>query len=99
MGKFVFWVGVIALIWMAVRLVKVLQRKAELRSSEDKDARDPQNQGKAAKPAGDSPVPMMQCAHCGVYLPGHDAVHQGSRAFCSIEHRDAGPARAADDSR
>jgi uncharacterized protein len=34
---------------------------------------------------------MIRCRHCGLYLPGNEAVRQGDSSYCSIEHRDAGP--------
>jgi uncharacterized protein len=88
MGKFVFWIGVIALIWLGIRLVKILQRKHEVSARQDEPA------GTRAGETGQAPPPavqMMQCAHCGVYLPGHEAVHDRQDVFCSIEHRKAGP--------
>lgn len=32
---------------------------------------------------------MVQCAHCGVFLPASDALIDGQRAFCDRAHRDA----------
>ena len=94
MGKFVFWVGVIALICFGIRLVTVLQRKAE-RQSEDAATREPGPDPAQARVP--SAVPVMQCARCGVYLPDHEAIHAGSLAFCSEEHREAGPLQRPDD--
>jgi uncharacterized protein len=34
---------------------------------------------------------MVRCAHCGVHLPGSDAVRAGGRPYCSTEHASAGP--------
>jgi hypothetical protein len=31
---------------------------------------------------------MMQCALCGVHLPGSDARFAGGRVYCSDAHRD-----------
>jgi len=88
MGKLIFWVGMIALIWLAIRLVKILQRKHEVSARQDESGGTPtRGTGPAPPPA----VQMMQCAHCGVYLPGHEAVHDRQGVFCSIEHRQAGP--------
>jgi len=36
-------------------------------------------------------APFAVCAHCGVHLPMHDAVLDGSTAYCSDAHRLAGP--------
>jgi uncharacterized protein len=91
MGKFVFWVGVFALIWLAVRLVKILQRKHEASAKDDEAG---------PSGAGDSharPVPVMQCAHCGVYVPDDEAVRDRNRVYCSIEHRVAGPSTRRND--
>jgi len=36
-------------------------------------------------------IPMVRCAHCGVYLPAPDAVsYEGEQIYCSLKHRDAG---------
>ena len=93
MGKFVFWIGVIALIWLAIRLIKILQRKHEISARQDEPAQTrASGEGATPPPA----VPMMQCAHCGVYLPGHEVVSDRQGVFCSIEHREAGPSAPPD---
>ena len=30
---------------------------------------------------------MVNCAHCGLYLPQSEAVHEGGRYYCCAEHR------------
>ena len=36
--------------------------------------------------------PMLACAHCGLHLPGSEAlVDPAGHAYCGAEHRDAGP--------
>jgi uncharacterized protein len=37
------------------------------------------------------PQAMVACAHCGLHLPGGDAVRSNGRTFCSEAHRLAGP--------
>ena len=37
------------------------------------------------------PEGMVACAHCGVHLPGSQALQVGGRVFCSVAHGDAGP--------
>ena len=32
---------------------------------------------------------MVQCAHCGMYIPSQEALPRGSRYYCSAAHRDA----------
>jgi uncharacterized protein len=34
-----------------------------------------------------SRLPMLRCAHCGVHLPGQDAIVVRGTAYCSDEHR------------
>jgi uncharacterized protein len=31
---------------------------------------------------------MVQCAHCGTFLPRHEATQDGDRYYCSTGHRD-----------
>jgi hypothetical protein len=38
---------------------------------------------------------MMQCAVCGVHLPGSEARFAGGKVFCSDAHRDQGTDGAA----
>jgi uncharacterized protein len=33
---------------------------------------------------------MVQCAHCGMYIPEAEAIHHQGHDYCSIAHRDAG---------
>jgi hypothetical protein len=35
---------------------------------------------------------MMQCAVCGIHLPGSEARFAGGRVYCSDAHRDQGAA-------
>ncbi len=32
---------------------------------------------------------MLQCAHCGTYVPERDALREGADTFCCAAHRDA----------
>jgi len=29
---------------------------------------------------------MVKCLHCGLYLPEKEAIKQGDKVFCSLEH-------------
>ena len=44
------------------------------------------------RPPAPVAVSMVECAHCGLHLPVADAVAEGSRLYCSDEHRRLGPA-------
>jgi len=56
---------------------------------------------KSTPPAGGKPAApgrrvgpperMLTCAHCGMHLPRGDALIAAGQAYCSAEHRDAGP--------
>jgi uncharacterized protein len=35
------------------------------------------------------PGQMVQCAHCGIYIPEQEALHQGDQFYCSRSHLDA----------
>ena len=42
----------------------------------------------AAKDAPEAaPEQMVNCGHCGLYLPQSEAIREGKRFFCCAEHR------------
>ncbi len=41
----------------------------------------------AARGAGRAPEQMVNCAHCGLYLPQNEAIGGDGRYFCCAEHR------------
>lgn len=53
--------------------------------------------GRGEQESGSRGVPpvesMVQCAVCGLRLPEGEAIAEGGRHFCSVEHRDEHPAR------
>ncbi len=82
MGKLLLWVALVALGWLALKLVAASQRRRQA--------------GRRVPPAGGGGAPgelasemMVQCAHCGEYLPASDALADGDRHFCNRAHRDA----------
>ncbi len=40
-------------------------------------------------PAPPPPQDMIACRHCGVHLPGADAIAGGKGSYCSAAHRQA----------
>jgi uncharacterized protein len=34
-----------------------------------------------------APEQMVNCGHCGLYLPQSEAIRDGNRFFCCAEHR------------
>jgi uncharacterized protein len=90
MGKVLAWVAVALVVWATWRLVTISKRRAERArdaagaapGGEDADP----SRGGARRP--DAPELMMQCARCGVHLPGSEARFAGGRVYCSDAHRD-----------
>jgi len=44
---------------------------------------------RSSRPAGrrgQQSARMVQCAHCGVYIPEHEALASGDRFYCSAAH-------------
>ena len=42
----------------------------------------------AAKDAPEAaPEQMVNCSHCGLYLPQSEAISEGDKFFCCAEHR------------
>lgn len=31
-------------------------------------------------------ITMVKCAHCGIHIPEHEAVHYQNKSWCSLEH-------------
>jgi uncharacterized protein len=98
MGKVLVWVAIALVVWVAWRLVAAGKRR-------DGRAGDAAAGGAAAggdaDPGADGPrrpdAPelMMQCAVCGVHLPGSEARFAGGRVYCSDAHRDQAAAGAS----
>jgi uncharacterized protein len=90
MGKVLAWIAIALLAWAVWRLVVISKRRAE----RARDARGAAGRGDDAGAAGtggrrgDAPELMMQCALCGVHLPGSEARFAGGRVYCSDAHRD-----------
>ena len=34
--------------------------------------------------------PMIACSVCGTYIPKNEALYDGGKGYCSVEHRDKG---------
>ena len=44
---------------------------------------------RSSRPAGrrgQKSAHMVQCAHCGIYIPEHEALVNGDRFYCSATH-------------
>jgi uncharacterized protein len=101
MGKVLVWVVIALVAWAAWRLFVVSQRRTQRARDAAAQATpgaagggdaDPESRG-ARRPG--APELMMQCAVCGVHLPGSEARFAGGRVYCSDAHRDEAGAAAA----
>jgi uncharacterized protein len=100
MGRILVWVAVGLAVWLLWWLWVASRR----RSGTDGAARSPAGTSTTAADASsrdeadDSSVrrlePMLQCAVCGVHVPGSEARFAGGRVYCSDEHRAQGVAAA-----
>lgn len=78
MGKLVFWLGIIVLVWGGARFLSIMQRKNEAAriSREQLDQQREQRR-----------EPVVKCETCGIYIPESEAVKAGNLSYCCPEHR------------
>lgn len=74
MSKILFWVAVILVVLLVMRLLA--RHSAASKSRAQSTPRKGRKRFEA----------MVQCAHCGVHLPSSDAVHSHGNTWCSHEH-------------
>ncbi len=92
MGKFTVWIVLAGVAWLGWTLWRIGRRRAESAESPPpagSDSAGPPAQGTGPAAGESPPEPMLRCAHCGLYLPSHEAVagKRGS-SYCSTAHRD-----------
>ena len=86
MTRLLFWIALIILVVMAVR--------SKLRAAVAARSYDPHAGQGGAAPAGAGYVQprveaserMTSCAHCGLYFPASEAVHEGGQDYCCPAH-------------
>jgi uncharacterized protein len=79
MGKILFWLGVFAAVFLALKAVAVIQRKGTLNG----DKNPPQAPSKP-----ESLASLVACTKCGVHLPRQEAIERRGQYFCTAEHAD-----------
>ena len=72
MSKFLLLILAVVAAWWLIRRLRGKDRAG--------DAPD------AAAP-GPAPEQMVNCSHCGLYLPQNEALVEGDKFFCCAEHR------------
>jgi uncharacterized protein len=78
MGKILFWLGVFAAVFLALKAVAVIQRKGTLNG----DKSPPQT------PPQEHLASLIACAKCGIHLPRQEAIERRGQYFCTAEHAD-----------
>lgn len=83
MGKTLFWIAVFFAVLLVSRFLSHTAANKRFKEEE------------ASKTARQNPLPnseaMVQCAHCGVFLPHSDAVLSANETWCSQAHAQLGP--------
>ena len=82
MGKALFWIVAFLGGLLATRVLAQLAAKKMHNDSLPKQANTPRVSETEA---------MVRCAHCGVHLPGSEAVTKEGVGFCSQAHASLGP--------
>jgi uncharacterized protein len=86
MTRLLFWIAVIILVVMAVRSkLRAMVSTRGYHPQDGQGAGAPAGAGHAAPRVGESER-MSSCAHCGLYFPSSEAVHEGGRDYCSQAH-------------
>lgn len=82
MSRLVFWIGLIVLIFFALR--------SKLRAAaRDQHLHVPPRRPDAAPPPAIED--MTSCAHCGLHFPVSEALRADGRDYCSPAHVPTGP--------
>lgn len=85
MNKLILWLVVAAIVIYIGRQYNRMRAQARTQAPSN-------NAAPAASLPGER---MVQCAHCGIYLPQSEAIKTGGHTWCSPEHASLGPAPSA----
>lgn len=89
MTRLLFWIALIILVVMAIR--SKLRAAVSARSYHPQPGPGPgpaagMGGSARAQPRVEEAERMTSCAHCGLYFPASEAVHEGGREYCSQAH-------------
>lgn len=91
MTRLLFWIALIILVVMAVR--SKLRAAVAARSYHPQPGPGPDTPAGAAahsradsQPRVEESERMTSCAHCGIFFPASEAVHEDGRDYCSQAH-------------
>jgi uncharacterized protein len=88
MGKILFWLGVFAAIFIALKVIAVVQRKGMLNKSTNPPEKNDSSEPTAPKDHQKSLPSLIACEKCGLHLPRLEAIEKQGHYFCSMEHAD-----------
>jgi uncharacterized protein len=89
MGKILFWLGVFAAVFLALKAIAVIQRKGTLKDPPATGEAEPHSQDKQDKQDKQERLPsLISCAKCGLHLPRQEAIERRGQYFCTAEHAD-----------
>ena len=73
-------------------LVKYIRSKVEDSLKERKldDKRGPKSENELNSTKDNSKKLMVKCQFCGLHIPEKEAIKQGDKTFCSLEHAKKG---------
>lgn len=72
---------IVVLLAVGLMLLKSWQRKQQLKRDQQRDQDNKAQSGAVLKNTR-----MVRCLHCGLHVPEHEAIAQGGKHFCSLEH-------------
>lgn len=70
---------IIVLFVVSLLVLKYVRRKIDERTNKLNQAKLNQSKQTGAKD-------MLKCEHCALHIPKNEAIRQGDRVFCSLEH-------------
>jgi uncharacterized protein len=82
MGKILFWLGVFAAVFLALKAIAVIQRKGTLNKGEAEPPKQDKQDKQERLPS------LISCAKCGLHLPRQEAIERRGQYFCTAEHAD-----------
>jgi uncharacterized protein len=87
MGKILFWLGIFAAIFIALKVIAVVQRKSALnKASNSPPPANPSEPPSTEKETPKSLPSLIACEKCGLHLPRLEAIEKQGHYFCSMEH-------------
>lgn len=73
---------IIVLFVVSLLVLKYVRRKIDEQTLKLKQQKLQQEKQAKKNKAGD----MLKCQHCNLHIPKDEAIRQGDRVFCSLEH-------------